>query len=154
MIWERDGFFWLRRSPYSNSGIGDIIFNTTTKIVFDNDTSNWAQVSYTECGTLLVQGKRWPDKFGEIYEGRRQNDMTRDPFIGFGLLYSHLLDHMDEAALNAYFNRIDPPPLLHYWWKRLKEDNREKFVIRLTDFKALATHNIYQKRHDDDFYHD
>lgn len=152
MIWEKDGFFWLRKSPSPESGIGDIIFNTTTKIVMDNDLSDWAQVSYTKNGTLLVEGKRWPDKYGVSYQGRPQNDLTRDPYIGFGLLYSHLLDHMDEAALNAYFDKIEPPPLLSVWWRRLKEDKRPQWIIRLNGFKGLATFRVYQKKHNDDFY--
>jgi len=152
MIWEKEGFFWRRKSPGPESGVVDIIFNTTTKIVMDGDITSWAQVSYTKCGTLLIEGYRWPEKYGDHYGGRDRTDMTRDPYIGFGLLYSHLLDHMDEAALNAYFDRIEPPPLLHTWWRRLREDDREHFKIRLTDFRALATHNIYLKKYDDNFY--
>lgn len=152
MIWEKEGFFWRRKSPYPTSGVVDISYNTATKIVYDEDISDWAQVSYTKLGTLLVEGYRWPEEYGEEYGGRKRDDLTRDPFIGFGALYSHLLGHMDLAALNVYFDKITPPPLLLKWWNDLREDDRKQFIRRLSDWKAIATDNVYQKKYADDFY--
>jgi len=151
-IWVKEGFLWIRKSPGPKSGIVDVIHNTAGKIAHDKDTSDWAQVSYTVMGTLLVEGYRWPEKYGDHYGGRDRTDMTRDPYTAFGLCYAHLIGHMDQAALDAYFDRIEPPPLIARWWNHLKEDNREHYVIRLDSYKAEATLLVYQKKYDDNFY--
>lgn len=159
-IWVKDGNFWLRKAPWSTSGVGDIIFNTLTKIVIDGDISNWAFEAFKQCSDLLENQFRWPEKYGDVYEnGRRRDNMTRDPYIALGACYSHLLDSYSKEELTYFLNKVKPPlsiwfwvPGFYIWWKRLTRDNRRQFVNRLGYFKALAEKNIYEKEEEDNFY--
>jgi len=160
-IWVKEGYFWRRKDPWLTSGIGDIIFNTMTKIVIDNDTSDWAFEAFFSCSRLLAAGKRWPDEYNDTYKERSQTGMTRDPYIAFGACYSHLLGQGDDNELKYNLQAVKPPfkiwwwtPSFYIWWRRLTRDNRRQFVNRLGYFKALAEKNIYEKEEEDDFYKD
>ena len=130
-----------------------------TKIIIDNDTSEWAFKSFEACSKLLVAKKRWPDKFGIEYSGRKQNNMTRDPYVAFGACYSHLLGYGNDEVLNEQLRIVDPPIKLWFyspgfilWWMRLLRNNKKQFVQRLGYFRAIAAKNIFEKKYEDNFY--
>ena len=155
MIWEKYGYFWLRKSPRPDSGVSDIIFNTCTKIIMDNDVSEFALNAFCYCLVLLRNKKRWPSEFGKIYNGRRQSDMTRDPYIAFASLYTYLINN--DFPLKNRFSEIKLPwylrtPRFWLWWRRLKKDNRKHYKKRLSYFIALAVKNNFEKKYQDDFY--
>jgi len=152
-VWEKYGWFWLRRSPYSTSGIVDIIFNSCTKIIMDKDTSSWAHTCLLGCAFLLMSGKRWPDEFGKVYGGRKQTDLTRDPYIAWASCYAYLTKEInDEGYLYPDFPWKLWTPAFWIWWRRMKRDNRKQYIKRLSYFMALATKNNFEKKYQDDFY--
>ena len=66
---------------------GDVIHTTMTKIIDDNDDSDWAKDAIKICVQLLQEGKRWPDSLNQpdirgFQKYRSQTGMTRDPYIG------------------------------------------------------------------------
>lgn len=72
--WFKDGNFWRKagepwektlRGIYTH-GLGDLIYNTLSKIVDDNDTSDWAYDALDACYNLLLCGQRWPDRLNGI----------------------------------------------------------------------------------------
>lgn len=114
-LWYRDGLFWRRESKhwerdfygFDVDGLGDLIFNTCSRIIDTKEITTWSEQALMECGCLLEDRKRWPDYFhpGEhsannwfqwkwsmlLYKleirrnhmYRPQNNMTRDPYIAF-----------------------------------------------------------------------
>ena len=157
--WEKHNNFWLRRSPTPTSGVGDIIFNTMTKIVMDEDTSEWALHAYIDCGILLYHGFRWPAEFGMEYGGRSITDMTRDPYIAYGACYAHLLGHGYDDVLTYYIQKIRPPfylwvftPRFIMWWNRLDYDGRKHFVMRLSYFESYTNKVLFEYMYQDKFY--
>ena len=106
MKWYKQGYFWRRKTSDGSDGKGDLIYNTCTKILQDEDMSTWALWAFCYCGVLLKDGKRWPDSLNEgddaeswleriihqrinklfnkqILPFRYQRRMTRDPYIAF-----------------------------------------------------------------------
>ena len=188
-VWYKYKNFWRRgdndgdNTPQDrDDGTGDLLWNTLTKIVKDEDTSSWAFDSFLSCGDLLVDKKRWPDKFNKgdeapnrwiyyfykylgikKYGYRSQDDMTRDPYKAFAACYAHLIKagtKFCDKLLEDAFLAVKPPwYLLHSrhtwrWWKRFKKDNKPHYVKRMTYFEALAIVNWFEKNYEDDFYKD
>lgn len=145
-VWEKHKHGWLRRSPYPDSGVGDFIYNTCTKHVIDNDNSDWARLSFLYCEKLLIGGYRWPEEFGEIYGKRRRDDLSWDPLVGYAVC-AKFMDFEIIAEPPWYLW----PPSYWVWWKRLKRDNRQDFVKRLSYFQAYAN-TIVLKKITEDFY--
>lgn len=77
---------------------------------------------------------------------RSQDDMTRDSYIALGALYEHLMQFADVVQarkLTEDFKKTTIPRRLYSadtfrWYRRLKEDNRDHFKIRLTYLKHSA----------------
>lgn len=122
-------YFWRRGdhdADYSpqdrDDGTGDLLWNTLTKIVYDNDTSDWAIQSYLKCSKLLKKGQRWSREFNSKIEApnrwiwypyralmklfkvpsavwkwtRPETDMTRDPYYAQGQCLFHFLKHKPD----------------------------------------------------------
>jgi len=177
--WEKEGYLWMKIDDNKRSYI-DIIFNTCTKIVEDNDTSQWALYSWMECCCLLWDHKRWPDQGNSPDEApnrwlwypykwivkknrkwsRPQNDMTRDSCYAFGDCYVHLHGHygelMDRFMANLFHSTKLPwyawRPNYSLWKRRLRSTNSKHFVKRLRSIADRATHTWFEKNYEDDFY--
>lgn len=73
IVWYPDGLFWRHHDPEwaiklrgaDSQSKGDVIFNTLKRIIDQEDFSRWAYNSFEECGSLLIQGKRWPDRMNQ-----------------------------------------------------------------------------------------
>jgi hypothetical protein len=163
-------------------GTGDLIFNTLTKILMDRDLSDWAIEAFLICSDLLIERRRYPKEFltgietpnmivywwknliGKKGVLKPQGRMSRDPFIALGSLYAFFMknieDEGDKYRIHAKFLKVKIPFHLRYafetmrWWKRLKFDDRDHYVIRLDYIKSLGTQFIFEKKHVDDFYQD
>jgi len=117
--WEKEGYLWIKIDDDKRT-YEDIIINTMSKIVEDDDVSEWALYSWFECAGLLMDKKRWPDEYKKDSEApnrwvwipyrfvvktifdmkmkwsRPQKSMTRDPHYAFGDCYVHLYGHYGE----------------------------------------------------------
>jgi hypothetical protein len=161
-------------------GTGDLIFNTLTKILIDRDYSEWAVNAFHVCADLLIERKRYPDEFliGKetpnmiVYWWKRyirkewplkpQGRMSRDPFIILGTTYAFFMLNIQDAdvkeELTEKFLRVKIPLHLQYsfetmdWWRKLKKDDRQHYVIRLSYFKALGTQFTFERKYENDFY--
>ena len=178
--WEKQGYLWIKIDN-GHRTYGDIIFNTMSKIVEDNDTSEWALYSWFECAGLLLQDKRWPDEFKKDNEApnrwlwypykwvthwgkrkwsRPQSDITRDPHYTFGDCYTHLYGHHGELIngfMTILYHNIKLPWFVwrysfYRWKRRLKGVNSKHFVKRLRSIRGRATHTWFEKNYEDDFY--
>ena len=133
--WYQDGYFWRRgdadgnESPQDHDdGTEDIIWNTLTKIVEDEDYSSWACMAFLNCCDLLMgpDRKRYPDRFLTGYETRNmiqywfkrwkrkiqqkrttdslpsiykpQRRMSRDPFVALATTFQFLMLHSDKET--------------------------------------------------------
>jgi hypothetical protein len=72
--WFKDGTFWrewghewekVLRGIHTH-GLGDLIHSTCSKIIDDDDKSEWAYDALDACFTLLLARKRWPDRLNGI----------------------------------------------------------------------------------------
>ena len=59
--WFQEGNFWRGRNSDGSNGMGDLIYNTLVKIIYHQDTSDWAIKALEACHALLKAHKRWPD---------------------------------------------------------------------------------------------
>lgn len=61
--WYKDenDFYWRRKNVDGSNGMGDLIFNTMGKILYEGDTSRWAFNAWLACKILLMNRERWPD---------------------------------------------------------------------------------------------
>ena len=171
VIWYKEGCYWRKKSTDGSDGKGDLIFNTCYKILQDGDYSEWAYEALEACSILLLDGKRWPDymnddtdcktwaqrifnrttreilKFFGITihsKFRYQGRMTRDPFIAFYTL-SLFLDHpgyIDAVPIPWYLYS----PNTWRWRRRLIEDKRKDYVIRLGYLRDMAGVLNYEQR--------
>ena len=180
--WYKYDVFWRRgdadgnESPQDHDdGTDDIIWNTLTKIVIDQDTSLWAFNSFRKCLALLKERRRYPDEFLTGRETpnmlvywwkhnvtkedgvlKPQGRMSRDPFIALGTCYAFLMLNMaNEYALDTMFvefHSVTIPFHLRYdigtmiWWKQLKVDYRGNVPKHLDHFKALAVVYTSERR--------
>ena len=156
--WIKDGYFW--RLPSVNNpgreyepdffgfpvnGLGDLIFNTCNQILRRKDRSVWAYSALQQCGDLLLERKRWPDRMDPGYlsadswlewkisiwrweQGlenthlyRPQNHMTRDPFIAYYTLAVFLdrIQFIEVVKIPFYLYR----PNVWAWRKYLISPN-------------------------------
>lgn len=171
--WYKEGLFWRSiykhweydKYGFSPCGMGDLIFNTMTKIISYNDKSDWAYCSLDACASLLLFGKRWPDDMNNdrisknglqylfskiryrIFGGqqlyRPQGSLTRDPYIA---LYACAV----FLGRYQYIDIVKPPWWLYSrntwrWRRRLLKDNRKDYVIRLGYLRSLANVMKYEK---------
>lgn len=189
-VWYKYGYFWRRgdgdddQSPLDRGdGTGDLIFNTLSKIVEDEDTSKWAFYSWLSCAGLLMDRKRWPNEFNAGTEAwnrwvwypyiwitkrnkrkwtRPQSDMTRDPYHTFGDCYAHLYGTQEEFFnpwMKNVFKMVKIPWYVFrldtwIWRRRLIKDNSPHYVKRLRMIKSRAKYNWFKKNYEDDFYED
>lgn len=158
--WYKDGYFWCKKSIDGSDGKGDLIFNTCYKIFKEKDISEWAHKALKACSELLNEGNRWPDrmcseadadswierivvrslkKIGIKTKGwgfRYQKRMVRDSFIA---LYTASL----FLEVPKYIKDTPIPKFLYSfktwkWRRRLLEDARVDYVIRLDYLRANA----------------
>ena len=132
--WYKDGFYW--RHPDSGDA-GDLIFNTLSRIIDMDDDSDWAWEAFCECGMLLEQGKRWPDRFNDIPTRRSQTKMTRDPYTVYYTLAVKwgCIDLIEGIRMPWYCYS----PIVWRWKKRLiKERKKPWWRWRLSHYRYLA----------------
>jgi len=134
--WFRLYYLWLQNGPdwhiteYGQRGVtkGDGLYNTLTRIREQDDHSDWANDSISECAWLLKNGIRWPNilsdsndaknrideywskllhklKIRNFHKYRPQKSVTRDPWIA---LYAVAVDRDRRELL------LNKPP----WWLR------------------------------------
>jgi len=169
--WYKWGYFWRRGDADEDEGpldrgdgTGDVIFNTLTKIVVDQDTSTWAYTAFFSCVYLLENRKRWPDEMNTGYEARNmvgywirkvwrmvfgshkplykpQSRMSRDPFIAAGACYWHLKENCENLniQLNIFFRNLEIPLHLCYAmttcrWFRRLKVDGRKFYVKQLDY--------------------
>lgn len=129
--WYKFEYFWLRGDGDEDfvpgdrdDGVGDLIFNTASKIAHDKDYSDWAIKSFLALSALLQGHQRWINRFNVGTEApnrwvwypykwtvqlliligfnvkfrwsRPQDDMTRDSYISFGACYTSLMLGISE----------------------------------------------------------
>lgn len=153
--WVKVSGLW-RRKDDDRWGTGDVIFNTCSKIIQDNDTSDWAYAAVGQCIDLLLADKRWPDSLNTGYEApnmiawrfkkykyRPQTRMSRDPFIAV----IACLVLFDNTWVIKY---LDIPPWLYRhsvwtWRKRLIKDDSKFYIKRLRYLRALATVKHFER---------
>ena len=58
--WYKDGAYWRRPNKDGSNGKGDLIFNTSNRIVKNLDSSEWAHWSLASQRVLLSIHARWP----------------------------------------------------------------------------------------------
>jgi hypothetical protein len=163
-------------------GTGDLIWNTLTKILMDREISEWSIKAFFDCADLLIQRKRYPKEFLVGKETpnmivfwwkslikkenvlKPQGRMSRDPFIALGSLYAFFMKEIDDKGdryrIHSKFLEVKIPLHLRYsistmnWWRKLKFDDREHYVIRLDYIKSLGTQFTFEKKYEDKFYQD
>ena len=160
--WYKEGHFWVDPSdPWDIRYYGmvtnnkfDIISNTCGKIVYDQDTSEWAYQALEDCAALLSYRVRWPywmdhekdpntrigwrsrrllkslHLTGEPYVYGHRKRMSRDPFVNFyaACIFLEQDHHIENIKIPWYLYR----PGTWQWRNRLIEDDREDYRKRLT----------------------
>lgn len=76
------GYVYLGDGPGWHSNY-DMLFNTFTRIIEDNDTSEWAHEAFDYCFHHMAAGLRWPHALENyvVHKREGQTRMTRDPWI-------------------------------------------------------------------------
>ena len=158
--WYKENGFWRRRDN-DRSGTGDLIYNSCTKIIQDNDQSDWAYRALGKCIDLLLDGKRWTDSLNTGHEapnmvvwfiykllGRKplykpQGRLSRDPFIAVITCAVHLDNTwvVKHLQMPWYLYRHS----IWAWRKRLIKDNTINYVKRLRYLRALATVKHFER---------
>ena len=176
--WLKDGNYWRQELHQWQIGVygitgqapfltkGDLIYDTLSKIIDDNDKSLWAYEALSACAQLLFERKRWPDRMNQSHDapnrlverlsklakwlylrktilGRPQKDITRDPFLALYCCCMHL-------GVYQFIEIVTIPirlyiPTVWIWKRRLIKDNRRNFVKRLGYYMAKATILKYEK---------
>ena len=160
----KDGYFWRKKSPPRDSA-EDLGFNTCTKIVNDRDTSEWARRSIFNCSSLLLDGRRWPErmdiegqapnkfawwmnKLTHKYKHRAPDDLTRDLYIA---LYAAAAMHkmyyiIARTSIPWWLNYV---PAIRRWRRNLLKWNRGMVNERLDYYMSLADVFDFENKHSD-----
>ena len=137
---RQDGFFWV----HDGGDAGDLIYNTLSRILDQDDNSDWAWESFESCGQLLKQGKRWPNSMNDIPTKRSQTLMTRDPYIVYYTLAVKwdCIDLVKDLPMPWYCFS----PIVSLWRHKLINDNQPLWKKRLDYYRAKA---VVFKNHND-----
>lgn len=165
-FYKENHFYRKKSSDYENmvygqivDSKGDLIFNTLSKIIDDNDTSEWARLAFMMCGGLLECRMRWPHCMNQPNDSknwiqwrwsqalrrlnirktemyRPQKSITRDPFYPFFYLCIKFgrKDLIKEVTLPFYLYRRE----IWRWRRRLIKDNSPDYVKRLRYYRNKA----------------
>ena len=147
-MYYKDGYYWRKQSPgwelddYGDvpDGKGDLISRTMSRIIEQDDKSNWAYDALFSCGVLLDFRKRWPDTMNQEMDAknwfewkwsqyrfkrgkvkhvkyRPQGNMTRDPYTYFYACCVHLdkLDYIKDVTIPFHLYT----PTVWLWRKSL-----------------------------------
>ena len=149
--WYKDGYYWRHPDPpwalevrgADSKSKGDVIFNTLSRIVDQEDRSEWAYLALMSCRGLLIGGKRWPDPFNQEGDCRGhichywqklrkalkckhwrhgpQRNLTRDPWILF-YVASYKMNRFDNFNLKPHWRLFRPN--IWAWMKYLRKGDR------------------------------
>ena len=78
--WYKENHFWRRENSDGSDGMGDLVYNTCGKILWDKDKSEWAHESLKRCYDILRVYKRWPDFMNDhksVVDTRLESEFNR-----------------------------------------------------------------------------
>lgn len=168
----KDGNFWrgesqdweIARYGEAEDGKGDLILNTLSKIIDDEDASDFTVKAIHECYLLLKAGKRWPDRMNQEMDAkhwlhwkwskllyklklikhvkyRPQKGMTRDPFI---LFYAVQMFYYGVIKFRVKLPIWLFTPTYVIWRWGLEHSHKKAYVERLRYYKHLANVMNYE----------